>query len=176
MRSYFFWDLHTSGSALRPGRRAELNRRAAGWRAVLSLMLTPMLAARGTAGTAPSPPGFSPSAWFGEQIREFRPIPQTRAVLLAPGSPLPGRPNRLIVYFTPNGNTVEQTLGCRPGPGLDWRFDIQHVAAQVRRWRELDRRKNLYLACVEAEGLSWPAWRQAHSNAPDLAQTLLARL
>src|SRR3954465_2065206 len=44
----------------------------------------------------------------------------------------PARGTRLIVYALPAGNTIEQTLGCRMKPDLDWHYDIQHVAAQVR--------------------------------------------
>lgn len=31
------------------------------------------------------------------------------------------RPARLTLYALPNGNTIEQTVGCRPGPGIDGR-------------------------------------------------------
>ena len=46
--------------------------------------------------------------------------------------PLPAGARRLVLYATPNGNTIEQTLGCATAPGRDWHFDTQHVAAQVR--------------------------------------------
>jgi pimeloyl-ACP methyl ester carboxylesterase len=69
-----------------------------------------------------------------------------------------GRTNRLIIYATPNGNTIEQTLGCTMKPGLDWHYDIQHIAAQVRLLRELTRDERLVLVCTEAAGLSWPTW------------------
>jgi hypothetical protein len=84
----------------------------------------------------------------------------------APAEVDPKRPTRLVIYATPNGNTIEQTLGCAKADGLDWHFDIQHVAAQIRRLREQSPKENIVLACVEAEGLSWPAWRRA---APDAA-------
>src|SRR5262245_15067703 len=44
----------------------------------------------------------------------------------------PARATRLIVFALPNGNTLEQTLGCQMKPGLDWHYDIQHIAAQTR--------------------------------------------
>ena len=44
----------------------------------------------------------------------------------------PARATRLIIFALPNGNTIEQTLGCKMAEGLDWHYDIQHVAAQVR--------------------------------------------
>jgi hypothetical protein len=45
------------------------------------------------------------------------------------------KPTLLIVYATPNGSTVEQTLGGEAAAGataLDYRFDLQHVGAQIR--------------------------------------------
>src|SRR5581483_10424736 len=55
--------------------------------------------------------------------------------------------------------------GCRRTPDIDWHYDIQHIAAQIRQWRRLHPDCNLVLACVEAEGLSWPAWRKRHADA-----------
>ena len=71
-----------------------------------------------------------------------------------------------MIYATPNGNTIEQTLGCAQADGLDWHFDIQHVAAQVRKLREVSPSENIVLACVEAEGLSWPAWKRKYKDGP----------
>jgi len=85
-------------------------------------------------------------------------------VVNAPGEMDRKRPTLLIVYATPNGNTIEQTLGSALADGTDWHFDIQHVAAQVRRLREVTPGANVVLAVVEAEGLSWPAWRQKHAD------------
>ena len=78
----------------------------------------------------------------------------------------PKKPTRLVIFATPNGNTIEQTLGCAQADGLDWHFDIQHVAAQVRKLREVPPEENVVLACVEAEGLSWPAWKRKHARRP----------
>lgn len=80
----------------------------------------------------------------------------------SPAAPDPARPTRLLVYALPNGSTLEQTLGAPMRDGVDGRFDIQHVAAQARQLRALTRsRENLVFALVEAQGLSWPAWRRA---------------
>src|SRR5437868_1865694 len=92
-------------------------------------------------------PGFRRSPWFGEQVREEWVAEGVRVVVTAPGDFDPQRPTRLVVYATPNGNTIEQTLGCGPAPGLDWHFDIQHAAAQVRRLREVSPGENVVLAC-----------------------------
>jgi hypothetical protein len=110
-------------------------------------------------------PGFHSSPWFGEQVREQWIEADVRILVNAAGDFDASRPTRLIIYATPNGNTIEQTLGCGPAPGRDWHFEIQHVAAQVRRLREIRPKENIVLACIEVEGLSWPDWRRRHSDA-----------
>jgi hypothetical protein len=117
--------------------------------------------------------GFQRSPWFGEQVSVETTPNGVRLLYNAPAPQRfdPALPTRLLFYATPNGNTIEQTMGSALGPGTDWHFDIQHVGAQVRRLRELDRRENLVVVCVEAEGRSWPAWRQKH---PDNAALIRA--
>src|SRR5262245_35334571 len=110
-------------------------------------------------------PGFRRGPWFGEQVRERWVEGSVRVLVNAPERFDLKRPTRLVVYTTPNGNTIEQTLGCAKADGLDWHFDIQHIAAQVRRFRQLFPADNVLLACVEAEGLSWPAWRRTTEDA-----------
>jgi len=73
-------------------------------------------------------------------------------------------PTTVIFFTTPNGNTIEQTLGCKMTPDLDWHFDIQHIAAQTRRLREVSPNENIVLVCAEAEGKSWPSWRGKHAD------------
>jgi hypothetical protein len=111
-------------------------------------------------------PGFRPGPWFGEQVREEWVAEGVRALAHAPARFDPKKPTRLVVYATPNGNTIEQTLGCAPAAGLDWHYDIQHVAAQVRTLREVLPDENVVLACVEADGLSWPAWKRKYADGP----------
>src|SRR5688500_641798 len=74
------------------------------------------------------------------------------------------KPTLVVLYACPNGNTIEQTMGARLEPGMDWHFDIQHVAAQTRKLREIDPERNIVLACVEADTKSWPGWRKKHSD------------
>ncbi|HEY0072766.1 MAG TPA: hypothetical protein VGB77_01600 [Abditibacteriaceae bacterium] len=116
---------------------------------------------------------FRPSPWFEEQIAEQWIEPNVRVFFNAPSKVEPHRPLHLIVYATPNGNTIEQTLGSAMAPGLDWHFDIQHIAAQTRRLRKVSPDENIVLACVEAEGLSWPAWRAQHPNNAVLLRALV---
>ncbi|MFO0787985.1 MAG: hypothetical protein U0805_00910 [Pirellulales bacterium] len=72
----------------------------------------------------------------------------------------PARATRLIVFALPNGNTLEQTLGSQMKPGMDWHYDIQHIAAQTRLLRMLFPNERIVLVCAEAPGLSWPSFRK----------------
>ena len=93
-----------------------------------------------------------------------------RVVANAPMTFDPRRPTRLVIFATPNGNTIEQTLGCTKAEGIDWHFDIQHIAAQVRKLREQSPRENIVLAVTETEELSWPAWKRKYKDGPARAQ------
>ncbi|HKB04058.1 MAG TPA: hypothetical protein VKD90_17680 [Gemmataceae bacterium] len=132
---------------------------------------TVWLVLAGIAGAGPTPPtpalpGFRASPWFDERVREEWVAEGVRALANAPAAFDPKKPTRLVIYATPNGNSIEQTLGCEAAPGLDWHFDIQHVAAQVRKLREASPDENVVLACVEPDGLSWPAWKRKYKDAP----------
>ncbi len=88
-------------------------------------------------------------------------------------------PRTLVIYATPNGNSIEHTYGCRVraadgalpasdkanARALHWQYDIQHVAAQMRRLREVDREREWIFAIVQAKQLSWPAFRSEHPDA-----------
>lgn len=124
-------------------------------------------------------PGFHASPWFNEQTRELWLEPEVRAVVTLPLAFDPALPIRLVVYATPNGNTIEQTLGSQrrdDTPKTDWHFDIQHIAAQVRYLREKTPRENVVLACLEAKGLSWPAWRARTPESGPRVRQLVERL
>lgn len=71
---------------------------------------------------------------------------------------------RVMIFALPNGNTLEQTLGCQMYDGLDWHYDIQHVLAQTRLLRTLAPNEPLTLVCAEAKGLSWPSWRGSRAD------------
>jgi len=73
-------------------------------------------------------------------------------------------PSRVMIFALPNGNTLEQTLGCAKAEGLDWHYDIQHVLAQTRLLRTLATEEPLTLVCAEAGGLSWPTWRTSRAD------------
>lgn len=119
--------------------------------------------------------GFQKSAPFDEQVKWIRLEGGIRVHINAPGT-LTARPRILVVYATPNGSTIEQTLGCAAAKELDWRFDIQHVAAQIRRLREIDTQQDVVLAVVQAPKLSWPTFRREQANANTIIRDLVTSL
>ncbi len=123
-------------------------------------------------------PGYVASPWFEEQTREIRFSPETRAIVVAPLASRfdPQRPTLLAIYATPNGNSVEQTLGCTAAEGLDWHHDIQHAAAQTRLFRETDDSQNVVLACIQADMRSWPAWRAKHEDSAAIIKRIVESL
>lgn len=110
--------------------------------------------------------GFKPSPYFEEQTLELTPDEGVRVLINAPGDFDPARPTQLVIFALPNGNTIEQTLGCVMTPGMDWHFDIQHVAAQTRIVRKAMPDQNIVVAAVGADTKSWPAWRGKRPDAP----------
>ena len=109
-------------------------------------------------------PGFKRSSFWGEQLRDTVTPSGIRIHVNAPETMDAAKPTTVIFYATPNGNTIAQTLGCSMVSGLDWHYDIQHIAAQTRRLREVSPNENIVLVCVEAEGKSWPGWRTKHPD------------
>jgi hypothetical protein len=117
------------------------------------------------------------SAWFEEQSCYI--ITSEPAMRIYINAPLgqaaePPRATRIIVYALPNGNTIEQTLGCKLTSGMDWHYDIQHVAAQVRLLRSLIPDERIVLICAEAGGLSWPRFRSSHPQANEAIAEMLS--
>jgi len=137
-----------------------------------------VLVARAWGENAAVWPGYVASPWFEEQTREICFSPETRAIIVAPVPSHfdPNRPTLLVVYATPNGNSVEQTLGCAAVEGLDWHFDIQHAAAQTRMYRESEQNRNVVLACIQADSLSWPAWKAKHENSSAIVKRIVDSL
>lgn len=86
------------------------------------------------------------------------------------------RPREVLVYATPNGNTLEQTLGRGRHEDESFRYDIQHVLAQTRLYRKLVPERDVILVVLEAPGLSWPQWVRSHADAPSRAVAKLAQI
>ena len=120
-------------------------------------------------------PGFRHTAEFAEQERWTRLASGVRVYVNAPLDVKTSN-CRLVIYATPNGNTIEQTLGCATTEGRDWHFDIQHVAAQIRRLREISPDVDIVLAVVQSPKLSWPTFRQTEDKAGDIIRSLVESL
>ncbi len=118
-------------------------------------------------------PGFARAPFTDEQVREIRTPEGIRAVINAPFDMSAQKPTLVVFYATPNGNTIEQTLGAGMEPGLDWHYDIQHIAAQTRRLREVNTRDNIVLVVTQADERSWPAWRAKHTDNADLIRAFV---
>lgn len=119
------------------------------------------LAGQGALAADESPP-WKRSALYDETSFTITVEPKIRINVNAPldDKGQPARGTRLIVFALPNGNTLEQTLGCQMKPGMDWHYDIQHIAAQTRLLRELEPEERIVLICAEAPRLSWPSFRK----------------
>lgn len=115
----------------------------------------------------------SPSETTRKEERQRAPGEPAKA-----NSPAPtGR--TLVVYATPNGNSIEQTLGCESAPGLDWHFGIQHVAAQIRHVRHARAAmvvRQIVLAVVESPKLSWPTFVRERSDSGKIIRELVDEL
>ena len=120
-------------------------------------------------------PNFEKAAQFDEQVRWSRLKSGVRVFVNAPANWKTSR-HVLVIYATPNGNTIEQTLGCTASKEFDWRFDIQHVAAQVRHWREIAAEQDVVLAVVQAPQLSWPTFRREQPGAGAILRELVESL
>jgi len=103
-----------------------------------------------------------------ESVTELKLEPDVRIAIRAPSPDAfdSAKPVRLVFYALPNGNTIEQTWGRRyvADAGIDWHYDIQHIAAQTRWLRSRMTDANLVVACVECANRSWPAWRNKHGD------------
>lgn len=120
-------------------------------------------------------PNFEPYPATQEQICWRHEEHGVRSLVVAPERLERGE-RCLIVYATPNGNTLEQTFGCRPSEGLDWHYDLQHVAAQTRWLRTLDTNKDYVVATVQPPQLSWPEFRRTTPDANAWIAALVRQL
>ncbi len=123
----------------------------------------------------PSLPGFEAHAPFNEQVRWTKLESGVRIFVNARGE-LSKQPRRLVVFATPNGNSIEQTLGCQAGDGIDWHFQIQQIAAQIRTLRAIDPDHEWILAVVQAPKLSWPMFRKENPAAVSVIHNIVRTL
>ena len=111
--------------------------------------------------------GFTTSPHYDEQILDLTIDPDVIVQINAPSAKAfdPKLPVRLVIFALPNGNTIDQTVGCQMTEGLDWHYDIQHIGAQTRVLRKTMTDRNLVVAYLQANKRSWPHWRRSHESA-----------
>jgi hypothetical protein len=117
------------------------------------------------AAQSQSLPGFAATGIFNEQ--ELTINSQWKDVMISINAPMQMNSSGktyLVFYALPNGNSIEWTKGKKMSERDDWHFDIQHIAAQTRYVRHLDKKNNYIVAYVMAVQKSWPAWKR---NTPD---------
>src|SRR5687767_11549446 len=127
-----------------------------------TLLVAAVVSGCGRYGVPETEVGAVVASPFGERIRVLELYPGVTATIVEPQRIDAGKPVVLILYALPNGNTTAQTMGRAGADSANWRFDIQHIAAQTRALRasgiaELEQAVVVYL---EADTKSWPAWRQ----------------
>ena len=111
-----------------------------------------------------------------ETLREWREPTGVRVVINSPAGIDATRPTHLIIFATPNGNSIENTFGALLEPEMDWHYDIQHIAAQTRKLRQIDPSANYVTAVIEPDTRSWPAWRKAHADNGVLIRALVKKI
>jgi hypothetical protein len=82
----------------------------------------------------------------------------------------------LVLFTLPNGNSIEWTKGKKMKPGDDWHFDIQHIAAQTRFVRSLDKKNNYIVVYLMAEQKSWPTWKRTTPGSLPLIRNIVDSL
>lgn len=122
--------------------------------------------------------GFERSSHLDEQVRTFTVDPGIEVHINAPAADGydPTKQIRLVLFALPNGNTIEQTVGKKLKPGMDWHFDIQHIGAQIRLLRQSVNDSNIVVAYLANDKLSWPAWRKGHEDAGQIILRLITSL
>ena len=109
---------------------------------------------------APSQSEFTSLPGFNERVRVLELYPNVTATIVEPANLDRSKRIDLILYALPNGNTTAQTMGRKLVEGLDWHYDIQHIAAQTRALRSRGM-KQAVLVYLEADSKSWPQWRSS---------------
>jgi len=82
----------------------------------------------------------------------------------------------VIFFALPNGNIIEWTKGKKLNAGDDWHFDIQHIAAQTRFVRNLDKKNNYIVVYLMANQKSWPTWKRTTENSRPKIKNLVDSL
>ena len=119
-------------------------------------------------------PGFHSTGIFNEQELTIK--NHWENVVVNINAPVQFHPNGktwLIFYALPNGNNIEWTKGKRVKEGDDWHFNIQHIAAQTRYIRNLDRKNTYIVVYMMSEQKSWPTWKRTTANSINLIKSII---
>jgi len=119
-------------------------------------------------------PGFTATGIFNEQELTIK--DQWKNATINVNAPLQlGLKGKtyLVFYALPNGNSIEWTKGKKIKAGDDWHFDIQHIAAQTRYVRGLDKKNNYIIIYLMADQKSWPAWKRTTTNSIPLIKNMI---
>ena len=79
----------------------------------------------------------------------------------------------IVLFALPNGNSIEWTKGKKMKEGDDWHYDIQHIAAQTRFTRKLDKKNNYIVAYLMASQKSWPAWKRTTPDSKRIIKNIV---
>jgi hypothetical protein len=118
--------------------------------------------------------GATSQAW-GTRIELHDIIPESRVVINIPSGLLANglRPTRVILYALPNGNTIEQTEGRAVTDESEWRYNIQHIAAQTAFLRERDPSHNYVTVYVESKTRAWTSHASKYALSGTMYTTLI---
>ncbi len=120
--------------------------------------------------------GFQAAEIFSEQESIFNYKNDVKASINAPlYFNIKGK-TYLVIYALPNGNSTEWAKGKKIKPGDDWHYDIQHIAAQMRFVRTLDKKNNYIIAYLETAQKSWPAWKRTTEGSLTLIKNIVDSL
>lgn len=111
----------------------------------------------------------------GTRIELHDIIPESRAVINIPSSRYASerKTTRIIFYALPNGNSIEQTEGRKISGHDEWRFDIQHISAQVKFLRQYDTSHNYIVVYLESKTKAWTSHASKYSEQKNLYTHLL---
>jgi len=109
--------------------------------------------------------GFSETGGFNEQELWIKNGHDSVTINISAPLHFKKKEKTYVVFFAlPNGNSIEWTKGKKMKPGDDWHFDIQHIAAQTRFVRNLDKKNNYIVVYLMANQKSWPTWKRTIEN------------
>ncbi len=119
-------------------------------------------------------PGFTPTGLFDEQELTIKDTGKNVVIYInAPARFYPKGKTYLVFYALPNGNSIEWTKGKRLKAGNDWHYDIQHIAAQTRYVRVLDKKNTYIVVYLMAGQKSWPAWKRSTPDSLNLIRNIV---